>query len=211
MVSSLSGATLEKAIKELNEVPEKRLEHISEFRAKLEAWVPDPEDGLQKGLKLSRIDEDKFLLCFLRARKFDMERSTKLFVNYHKFRAKHASMLGEISPQAAEEILKENIISVLPERTLEGCKVIVARLRMMDFELNSMDKLLKTMIVILDKLIEEEETQVNGIVICEDFFGITFLQMMSFARKEQVAKGVVFDLLQVFMWGSMHGIYYLHL
>ena len=197
MVSSLSGDTLQKAIKELNEVPERRMEHIRELRARLEAWVPDPEDSIEQGLKLSRIDEDKFLLCFLRARKFDLDRTIELFVNYHKFRAKHSHLLGEISVQAAESTLKANIVSVLPVRTLEGSKVLVARLSYIDFEANPLEMVMKMMLVILDKLIEEEDTQVHGIVICEDMQGMTFLQMMGFARKEVLSKGIMLDLLQV--------------
>lgn len=184
-------------MKELNEVPERRLEHISELRAKLEAWVPDLEDSLEQQLKLDRIDEDKFLLCFLRARKFDMDRAATLFVNYHKFRAKYAYMLGEMSLQEVEPTLRENIVSVLPHRTLQGSKVLVARLRKIDFEFTPMEMVLKVLLMVLDKLIEEEETQVHGIVFCEDMEGLTFMQMMTLARKEQVSKGVMFELLQV--------------
>ncbi len=197
MVSNISGATLEKAIKELNEDPDKRNDQIEEFRGKLEAWQPNPEDSLEENLQLSRIDDDKFLLRFLRARKFDQDRAVTLFVNYFKFRAKHASSLGEISAIAASSALKMDAISVLPDRSFEGYKVLVARLGMIDFSVLSIEMMMQMLLVILDKLIEDEEVQVHGIAFCEDLDGLSFMKMMEIARKEQVAKGMMFELIQV--------------
>ncbi len=197
MVSSISGATLEKAIKELGEDPEKRLEVIGELRDKLTLWQPDPKDPDEQGLTLHRIEDDKFLLCFLRARKFDVERATKLFVNYYKYRAKHSSMLGEISPEAAKPTLKSNIISVLPNCTKDGCKVLVANLGAFDLEEHPIEHMLKMMLVILDELIQDEETQVHGMVLCDDLAALTLYKMMVLARQEQVAKGLMMQLVQV--------------
>lgn len=199
MVSEISGATLEKAVKELNEVPEKRLEKIEELRSKIEAWEADPNDPDEQGLTFptSRIEDDKFLIRFLRAKKFEVDRACKLFVNYHKFRGKYASMLGEITPTAAEPILKAHIASVLPERTKDGCKVLVARIGVLDLEEHPLENLIKMILVILDHLIEDEDTQVHGIVVCEDLANLTFFQMMSMIRKEQVAKGMMMELIQV--------------
>ena len=197
MVSEISGATLEKAMKELNEDPDKREEQIKEFRERLEAWRPNPEDPLEENLQLGRVDEDKFLLCFLRARKFDLDRAVTLYVNYFKFRAKHASILGEISAQAAETALKMNVVSVLPERSLEGSKVLVARFGKIDFTQLPIEMMTKMLLVILDKVIEEEQTQVHGISFCEDLRELSFMKMMELIRKEQVAKGMFFELVQV--------------
>ena len=197
MVSTISGSTLEKAMKELGEVPERRMEMIEEFRTRLNSWEANPDDPHENGLTLHRTDEDKFLLRFLRARKFDMERSVKLYVNYFKYRAKYSSMLGELSPKAAEATLKQKLLSVLPHRSREGCKILVARMGEFDFEQHPIEDILKMVMVILDRLIEEEETQVHGIVFCEDLNELTFFKMMSLVRKEQVGKGMMFELLQV--------------
>ena len=210
MVSTISGATLEKAVKELNEDPERREEQIIELRERLEAWKPNPEDPLEANLQLARIDDDKFLLCFLRARKFDSDRATTLFVNYFKFRAKYAELLGEISAKAAAPTLRENLVSVLPHRTPEGYKVLLLRFGRVDFEEIPTERLLKMMLMILDRVIEEEETQVHGVLICQDLEGLTFMKMMNLLRKEHMSKGIVFELLQVWTlggtvihWGSL--------
>ncbi len=146
---------------------------------------------------MHRIEDDQFLLRFLRARKFDVERSKQLFVNYYKYRAKYSTLLGELSPKAAEATLKENIISVLPHRSKDGCKVLVARMGAFDLNEHPPETVLRMMLVILDHLIEEEETQVHGIVLCEDLGELTFYKMMMLVRKEAISKGLVFELLQV--------------
>ena len=197
MVSAISGPTLEKAIKELGEDPDRRMEMIEEFRTKLSSWQANPDDPHENGLTLHRTDDDKFLLRFLRARKFDIERSVKLYVNYFKYRAKYSSMLGELSPKAAEATLKQKVLSVLPHRSKEGCKILVARIGGFDLEEYPIEDILKMMLVVLDNLIEEEETQVHGIILCEDLSELTFFKMMSLIRKEQVSKGMMLELVQV--------------
>jgi retinaldehyde-binding protein 1 len=214
MVSSISGETLEKAMKELGEIPEKRVEMIEELRSKLMSWEANPDDPHEKDLTLHhRLEDDKFLLRFLRARKFNIKRSAELFVNYFKYRAKHKSMLGELTPDAAASTLKEKIISVLPQRTGDGCKVLVARIGTVDLEVLPLEAILRMLLVILDRLIEDEETQVHGIVFCEDLAALTFFRMLAVIRKEQVTKGMMLELLQVSsvcMWLRDTRILYYH-
>lgn len=197
MVSTISGETLEKAMKELGEIPEKRMDVIEELRTRLMSWEADANDPHEKGLTLHRIEDDKFLLRFLRARKFDLDRSTQLFVNYFKYRAKYRSMLGELTPKGAESTMKEKIVSVLPHRTKDGCKVMVARLGAFDLDEHPPEAILRMLLVLLDHLIEDEETQVHGIVFCEDLAALTFYRMMVLLRKEQITKGMMLELLQV--------------
>jgi len=124
-ISCISGETLEKAQWELGEDPKTRGAVIQELRDKIEQWEPSPEE---EGLTFSRKD-DKFLLRYLRAKKFDTDtcRALQLYVNYHKYRKKYEHVLGEVSPKAAEHILKTGLLSVLPERSRSGCKVVVIR------------------------------------------------------------------------------------
>lgn len=196
-VSNIAGDTLVKAMKELGEVPEERMEMIGKLRTQLEQWTPDPSDPDEEGLTLRRVDDDKFLLRFLRARKFNIERATKLFVNYYKYRQKYSSLLGEITPEAAAHTLEGNIVSVLPHCSKDGSKMLVARFGAIDLDLYPLDDMLRMLLVILDKLIEDEETQVHGIAICEDLAEMSLFKMLAVARKEQVAKGVMFELIQV--------------
>ena len=198
--TSLSGATLEKAVRELNE-PERdgqRLQLITELRRRLKTWKP--REKHEEGVTLSRLDDDKFLLRFLRAKKFDLNRTEKLYINYHTFRHKHASLLGEISPQAAEGVFQAGIVTVLPNRTKDGCRVIVLRPSKWDIEAIPPGQIMKTALVILDKLLEEEETQVHGVAMFESLEGFSLTQAMHLARSDQLRKGLIMELLQVHLY-----------
>ena len=192
-ISCISGETLEKARRELGEDPETRAAIIQEFRDKIEQWEPTPEE---EGLTFPRKD-DKFLLRYLRARKFDTDRALQLYVNYHKYRRKYAGLLGELTPKAAEHILRSGLVSVLPERSRSGCKVIVIRAVLWNQETMPPEDVLKTYVLLLDRLIEEEETQVHGVAVLEDLDGIDFYRIYRLARTQQLQKGVAVELLQV--------------
>ena len=81
-VSSISGETLEKAKRELREVPQERLEAIHELRQSIERCE---RRSNEPGVVFERKD-DKFLLRFLRARKFSLDRALQLYINYYKYR-----------------------------------------------------------------------------------------------------------------------------
>ena len=192
-ISCISGETLEKARRELGEDPKTRGTIIQELRDKIEHWEPSPED---EGLTFSRKD-DKFLLRYLRAKKFDTDRALQLYVNYHRYRKKYEHVLGEITPKAAEHILKTGLVSVLPERSRSGCKVIVIRAALWDPVTMPPGDTVKTVLLLLDRLIEEEETQVHGFELFEDLDGVSFFNIFRISQNEYFRKGIMVELMQV--------------
>ena len=77
-LSAISGETLEKAIRELGEDPDKRADAVEQLRAKISEARGGPE---YEGVEFSRQD-GRFLL---RARKFDTNRAAQLYCNYFFF------------------------------------------------------------------------------------------------------------------------------
>lgn len=77
-----------------------------------------------KGVVFARQD-DHFLLCFLRARKFNVERAFQLYLNYYKYRHKHAHLLGELSTRSVAHVLRRDFIALLDTPTNSGSKVLV--------------------------------------------------------------------------------------
>jgi len=194
-ISCISGETLEKARRELGEDPKTRGAVIPELRDKIEQWEPSPEED---GLTFSRKD-DKFLLRYLRAKKFDTDRALQLYVNYHKYRKKYEQGLGEVFPKAAEHILKTGLLSVLPERSRSGCKVVVIRAVLWDPETMTPGESVKSVLLLLDRLIEDEETQVHGFELVEDLDGVSFYNVFRISRNEHMRKGILVELIQVHM------------
>ncbi len=194
-LSSLSGDTLKKAQKELFEDPDKRLEVISQLRDSIEQWTPTVDDQYEQNLIFAR-KEDKFLLRFLRAKKFDVDRSLKLYVNYYKYRSKYAHILGEMSVSSAEGLLSGGGLCVLPPRN--GPRVIIIRVDCFDFDNIVPGDLLKSLLLVFDRILDiDEEAQVHGFVVVEDLSGFSLMAAMHIAGQEAVRKGVLVELMQV--------------
>lgn len=198
VVTSLSGTTLEKAVRELNEPQDdgQRRQLVNELRRRLRSWRPRA-DSDEQGVSLTRVEDDKFLLRFLRAKKFDLNRTEQLFINYHVFRHKHSGLLGEVSPQAAEHVLRTGLVTVLPHRTKDGCRVLVLRPSRWDIEVINSGEIMKTALVVLDKLLEDEETQVHGVAMFENLDGFSLVQTLHLVKSEHMKKGLMVELLQV--------------
>lgn len=139
-VTSITGATLEKAkkvftsfcsvwspghllhsVQELCEVPEERLDKIAELRERITVVERSSE---HTGVVFVRKD-DGFLLRFLRARKFDVERSLQLYLNYYKYRHKYAQQIGDQSVQSVQHVLQRGLFGLLDTPTKSGSKVLV--------------------------------------------------------------------------------------
>lgn len=79
-VEKLSEETLRKARKELNEIPEEKEQKIKSLREQIAA--------LQEKGKLARNcrTDDRMLVRFLRANKYDVDKSLNQYSNYQQFR-----------------------------------------------------------------------------------------------------------------------------
>lgn len=192
-LSKLSGRSLEKARKELNEDPVTRMKSIEELRDRITSWKPSKNE--EKSIVLGST-ESEFLLMFLRARKFDVDKALQLYVNYHAFRLKHSSMLTNLDFKAIEHVLHTGVIKVLDSRFVDGSKAICVYPGKWDSaNIPFVDNFRATLLV-LDRLVEDEETQVHGFSVIYDFTDSSFMSMLKVAQSELITKGVLMELLQ---------------
>ena len=74
----------------------------------------------------SRTD-DEFLLRFLRARKFDLNRAYNMLVNYYTIRASNVDILGHITHSCVERVYDYGVAAVLPHRDQHGRRIVYVR------------------------------------------------------------------------------------
>ena len=184
---------MEKAILELGEDPLTRSKVIKELREKIESW--NPSTPKEEALVFNNT-ESKFLLMFLRARKFNVDDALQLYINYHSFRHKHSNILTDLNPKSVEHVLKSGVIKVLDTRFLDGSKVLCVYPRNWDYNKTPFVENFRTGLLILDRLIQDEETQVHGISVLYDFNGSSLMSMLKVARSELITKGILIELLQ---------------
>ncbi|XP_064630460.1 alpha-tocopherol transfer protein-like isoform X2 [Lineus longissimus] len=182
-----------KAEAELREKPQWRERDIQALRDMVVA-VP----GLH-----ARTD-DAFLLRFLRARKFDYDRALQLVLNYYQIRCEFKEIFCRFVPSAIREVLDDGLIHVLPYRDSNGCRVIILRPGCWDpvEKRYPLYDVMRAMLMVLEKLVQEEATQVNGVVLINDLSGVTWKHV-----KEVIRSGYIKSMLstvQLHFHGGNH-------
>ncbi|XP_004698059.1 alpha-tocopherol transfer protein-like [Echinops telfairi] len=169
-VCSLSAELVTKAREELQEKPEWRLRDAQALRDMVRKECP----GLSTAL------DDAFLLRFLRARKFDYDRALQLLVNYHGCRRSWPEVFTNLRPSALKDALASGFLTVLPHTDPRGCHILCLRPDRWIPSSYPITENIRAVYLTLEKLIQSEETQVNGIVILADYKGVSLSKASHF-------------------------------
>ncbi|XP_077982121.1 alpha-tocopherol transfer protein-like [Glandiceps talaboti] len=162
-VCTLNPETLEKAKRELNEDPDTRQEKIDELREKFRKEKPE--------VKLP--PDDAFLVRFLRNKKFEVDRAYKTILHYYDCRRKYPQLFQKYRPSSLKHIYDLGLQRVCPGRDSEGRKVLVTNLSNFDPDRYDANEVITAYMLSMEKILEDEETQVHGLVLIGDYEGMT--------------------------------------
>ncbi|XP_074173715.1 alpha-tocopherol transfer protein-like isoform X3 [Rhinolophus sinicus] len=169
-VCSLTEELVTKAREELQEKPEWRLRDVQALRDMVRKEHPHLSTNL----------DDAFLLRFLRARKFDYDRALQLLINYHSCRRSWPEVFSNLRPSALKDVLASGFLTVLPHTDPRGCHVLCIRPDRWIPSNYPITENIRAIYLTLEKLIQSEETQVNGIVILADYKGVSLSKASHF-------------------------------
>ncbi|KAL4712966.1 hypothetical protein ACJJTC_012036 [Scirpophaga incertulas] len=161
---------IEKAERELRETPETVAEGLAELRKLLR----DETDLVVP------IDDDEFLIKFLRPCKYYAESTFKRMQAYYKFRLTHKDHCNDLSPAAVHNALESSIVSVLSPRDQHGRRMLLIDSERWIPREVSVAELFRSVQVALEAAIMEPRTQVNGVLVILDMKGLSFAQVMQF-------------------------------
>ena len=184
-VVELSPATLEKAKKELNEVPEERQACIERLRT--DAKNSQLGKNEMETLPLVRIDDDAFLLRFLRNKKFRSEDSLNKYLSFCHFQATSPEVFQDLTLEKVRYIFEANAVCAIEPRLKNGCKLVAVFPQRLDLGTINFHHVLGAAFLLIDKLLEDPDNQVNGFMILRDWTGVGFtdtLRMQLFMRRE---------------------------
>lgn len=159
---TLSAETLKKAKQELNENPDTRQSHLDELRSMFKQR-PDIKFRL----------DDAFLIRFLRVRKFDVKRAFKNLVHYYEVKSSYKEIFKDFVPSSVRQPLEDEIHLLLPQRDKEGRQIVVVRPGRWNPDTYSIAEAFKLSLMFFEKLTEDEEVQVNGMVVILDYSDMT--------------------------------------
>ncbi|XP_076291533.1 alpha-tocopherol transfer protein-like isoform X1 [Lasioglossum baleicum] len=161
----------EVARKELRESPEVQKEAIAKLRELLKA---------ETDLKVP-LDNDPWMIRFLRPTKYYPESALKLVKNYYAFKVKHENVYKGLKPSKEKNIFEHNILTVLPNRDQHGRRVLIIELgKKWKHNKCSLDEVYKGCVLYLEAAILEPSTQIAGAVVIFDMDGLTLQQTWQF-------------------------------
>ena len=138
-----------------------------------------------------------FLLRFLRARKFNVDRAVQLYVNYYKYKHKFRLQLVDFHPQYVGGVLNSGLFGVLEKPLKNGSRALCLIPSRWDSAIPTNDAY-KTFLMILEKLLDDEEVQVHGVTLFDNLEGSSWHLMYSFLRSDILQRGALVELQDSF-------------
>ncbi|XP_063239796.1 alpha-tocopherol transfer protein-like isoform X1 [Bacillus rossius redtenbacheri] len=156
-------AVLEYARQHLGESPDTKMAAVQELRDLV----------YERGEAQPHRTDDAFLVRFLRARRFDVEKAHQLMVDYYSFKEANPDLHEDVHPLRLRFIGEDGVMSALPYRDQTGRRVIIYRIGQWRPGAYSVDELLKTSVLLMELAVLEARTQVLGYSCIFDMAGLS--------------------------------------
>ncbi|XP_077300126.1 clavesin-1 isoform X2 [Arctopsyche grandis] len=170
-LDDLPPSAREIARKELRETPEVSKDAVATLRDMLK-----DENDLHLPL-----DNDAWLVRFLRPCKFHPQSAFELVKRYYAFKVKHFDMYRNLLPSREQNIFNHNILTVMPNRDQYGRRMLLIELgKKWKHNKCSLDEVFKGCVLFLEAAMLEPETQVAGAIVIFDMDGLSLQQVWQF-------------------------------
>lgn len=163
----LSMEWQKRAQEELQEKEEWRERDIQALRELVEA-----EEGLMCSTS------DQFLVRFLRAKKFDYEKSFKMVQRYCAMRSRDPQNFEKTLPSLSKETLECCLQTVLPHRDQLARRVFMFRAGKWNPATTTPQDIFSTNLMCLELIAREQKSQISGIVAIVDMEGFGWDHIM---------------------------------
>lgn len=122
--------------------------------------------------------DDEFLNRFLFAKKFNVDDAFKLIIRYHEYKQRNMEILQKMSAldEHIQMALRDGFPAVIPQRDRRGRKVIVFFTSNWNPNAYSLVTVFRSMLLSLEKLLEDKQNQANGFVAIVDWTNFTMRQ-----------------------------------
>lgn len=166
-----SPEILKVAKDELRETPEIQKKAVAELKELL---------SKETNIKCP-LDNESWLIRFLRPCKYYPESALKLVKEYYSFKVKHENVYANLKPSNEKNIFEQNILTVLPNRDQHGRRILILELgKKWKHNKVSLDEVFKGAVIYLEAAMLEPTTQIAGAVVILDMDGLSLQQTWQF-------------------------------
>ncbi|XP_780795.2 alpha-tocopherol transfer protein-like [Strongylocentrotus purpuratus] len=173
---TMSEGLKKKAELELGETPSVRESALQKLRERMDE---------KKGIVFNT--DSRFLIRFLRARKFEVDRAFKSIVKYYELHVKHPDFFEKYHPTGIKHVLDDGYPYVLESTDKEGRHIVAMKTGHWDPRLYPITDIALALFMVIDQLVEDEAAQINGVILLFDLEGVNLSQVTcltpSVARK----------------------------
>jgi len=152
-----------KAVNELNETPDNRDKGLRELKKLIEEY---------KSLTVP-VDDDIFLLRFLRVSKFDAGMAFDRVREYYKWRMLNKELFSDIQEPNVISFLNEGFLTISRGNAAGKPTTLLASYDKWDSDRFTGEDLLKVIILQIERALEDPHTQVCGMIILVDVSGFS--------------------------------------
>jgi len=154
-------------------------------------------------------EDDLFIIRFLRARKYDMERAVELTYNFHKFAKDHADRPQHATLEEARPIIEAGAGGIFPCKSKSGASIILVKASNLNPDTMTLRMLQYGFVYLWGQLLEDEATQICGALMIQDLSGFS-LSSASKMRKLQGDQKDDYHFLQNCLPLRFKGVHLVH-
>ncbi|GFR22883.1 alpha-tocopherol transfer protein-like [Trichonephila clavata] len=133
--------------------------------------------------KLKCPTDDDYLIQFLRARKYDVDKALGLLNNYFNLNASFPELYESLDKEKMDKLTSSNSFNVLPFRDNDGCLILTMKMENWDSDDINVRVLIGTTAAILFCLNIYPVNQICGVRLIYDAKNYSFKQMRCFVPK----------------------------
>ncbi|KAG5886523.1 hypothetical protein JTB14_024176 [Gonioctena quinquepunctata] len=194
-LEELCGKDKQRAEKELKETQENIRNGLTKLREILDA---------EKGLNFP-LEDESFLLKFLRPCRFNPENAAKIVKRFYRFKIKHPKYGINITPHSVRHVFDAEVFKFLPTRTSTGARIMITNCgSKWNPKEVTLEDMFRAVMVAIEIAMLEPKTQLGGVHVILDTAGLSLIHVYQFSP--QTAK-LILDWVQECNPARLKGIH----